>query len=289
MNNLDKNRIAKNFSRAAHDYEQHAVLQKLVAERLLARLDLIKLSPRQIIDAGAGAGASARALKKKYRSARIIQIDLSQAMLLHSRQKSSRWFSGHYFVCGDAEYLPLETGKADLVFSSLMLQWCNKPDRAFAETRRVLRPGGLYLFATLGPDTLGELRQSWSGVDDGGHVHSFMDMHDIGDALTREGMEGVVMETERITLTYKDCVQLMRDLKTLGANNAHSIRNKGLTGRDKLQRLVQNYEKFRSGEVLPATYEIVYGHAWALQPAREKAPAPEAFVPVSAIRRHHVK
>ena len=154
MNNFDKNRVAKNFSNVAESYEQHAVLQKLVAERLLSRLDLIKLDPEWIIDAGSGVGMSARALKKKYRSSRVVQIDLSRAMLFYSRKKSSRWFSGQYFVCADAERLPVSTAKFDLVFSSLMLHWCNDLDRAIAEAGRVLRTNGLYLFATLGPGTL---------------------------------------------------------------------------------------------------------------------------------------
>ena len=284
MNNLDKNRIAKNFSRAAIDYERRAVLQKMVAERLLSHLDLIKLDPGWIVDAGSGVGFSSRALKKTYHSARVIQIDLSPAMLLRSRQKAARWFSGQYYVCADAEKLPVLTGIADLVFSSLMLQWCNDLDSAFAETRRILRTTGLYLFATLGPDTLREMRESWAGIDDANHVHTFIDMHDIGDALVRAGMEGVVMESEKITLTYQDCTRLMRDLKALGANNAISTKSRGLTGRHKIQRVTQNYEKYRSSGLLPATYEIVYGHAWAPAHAQAKIPAREVFVSVDTLK-----
>jgi malonyl-CoA O-methyltransferase len=287
MNNLDKHRVAKNFSDAAAGYEQHAVLQKLVAERLLSRLDLIKLAPKWIIDAGSGAGFSARALKKKYRAARVMQIDLSHAMLFYSRKKSSRWFPGQYFVCADTEQLPVPTTKIDLVFSSLMLQWCSDLDRAVTEAVRVLRPMGLYLFATLGPGTLRELRASWAGVDDGRHVHTFIDMHDVGDALVRAGMEGVVMESEKITLTYKDCTGLMRDLKTLGANNAVVSRHKGLTGRHKMQRMAQNYEKYRIDGSLPATYEVIYGHAWApAQRAQSTRSGQTVFVPVASLKRN---
>ena len=287
MNNLDKYRVAKNFSDAAADYEQHAELQKLVAAHLLSRMDLIKLAPEWIIDAGSGAGITARALKKKYRAARVMQIDLSQAMLFYSRKKSSRWFSGQYFVCANGEQLPVATAKIDLMFSSLMLQWCNDLDRALAEAGRVLRTNGLYLFATMGPGTLRELRESWAAVDDGSHVHTFIDMHDIGDALVRAGMEGVVMESEKFTLTYKDCTGLMRDLKALGANNAITFRHKGLTGRHKMQRMAQNYEKYRITGTLPATYEIIYGHAWApSERAQSTRSGPAVFVPIASIKRN---
>jgi malonyl-CoA O-methyltransferase len=287
MNNLDRHKIARNFNGAAADYEQHAVLQKLVSDRLLSRLNLIKLTPEWIIDAGSGAGFTARALKKKYRGARVIQIDLSRAMLFHSMKKSSRWFSRQYFVCADAEQLPIVTAGIDLVFSSLMLQWCNDLDRTLAESGRVLRTNGLYLFATLGPGTLRELRESWARVDDGSHVHTFIDMHDIGDALVRVGMEGVVMESENITLTYKECTGLMRDLKALGANNAMTFRHKGLTGRHKMQRMVQNYESYRVAGSLPATYEVIYGHAWAAgERTRLSRPGQAVFVPVTSIKRN---
>jgi len=289
MNHLDKKRVAKNFSSAAKDYEGHAVLQKLVTERLLSRLVLIKLDPKWVVDAGSGIGFSARALRKKYRAARVLQVDLSREMLACSRHKTRQWFSKQYYACADAERLPVSSGAIDLVFSSMMLQWCNDPERVFAETKRVLRPAGLYLFATLGPETLRELRESWAGVDDGEHVHPFVDMHIFGDALVRTGMEGVVMETEKITLTYPDSVRLMHDLKTLGANNALFSRRKSLTGRGRMQRMTEAYEKFRANGLLPATYEIIYGHAWAPLHAHMKPAAPTVFVPVDALTRQHRK
>ena len=286
MNHLDKNRVAMHFSSAAKQYEQHAELQKLVTGRLLSRLDLMKLNPEWVVDAGSGIGISARALRKRYRAARVLQVDLARAMLVCSRRKSWPWFSGQYYTCADAEQLPVSAGRIDLVFSSLMLQWCNDPGRAFAETMRVLRPNGLFLFATLGPETLRELRESWAGVDKDEHVHSFPDMHLVGDALVRIGMEGVVMESEKITLTYPDSRRLMRDLKALGANNALASRHKGLTGRGKLRRVTEAYEKFRTEGLLPATYEIIYGHAWAPQHAHVKPAAHTVLIPVTALQRH---
>ena len=286
MGRLDKHRIAANFGRAAKEYEQHAVLQKTVADRLLERLDLVKISPGLVIDIGAGTGTTARALATKYKAAKILQIDLSLPMLQQSRTRSRKLFSRQQYLCADAECLPVMTGKSDLVFSSLTLQWCNDLDRAFMESKRILSPGGLFFFATLGPDTLNELRSSWSLVDDKSHVNIFFDMHDIGDALVRAGMTGVVMDTESITMTYPDCYALMRDLKKVGALNANNTRQKSITGKQKMQNMMNAYEKFRRDNGLPATYEVVYGHAWA--PEREKMQVGKqtAYVPIKNIGKH---
>lgn len=284
MAKMDKHSVAVNFGRAARNYEKHAVLQKMVGERLLERLDLVRISPERIVDIGAGTGTTARALADRYKTAKIIQVDLTPGMLQQSRSRSSRLFSRQRYICADAENLPLASGKSDLVFSSLTYQWCNDLDRAFSEAGRILLPGGLFLFATLGPDTLKELRTSWSEVDDAVHVNTFFDMHDIGDALVRTGMTSVVMDTENIVMTYPDCYALMHDLKKIGALNADTTRQKGLTGKNKIRLLVNAYEKFRKNNELPATYEIVYGHAW--MPERKKQPGPQvAYVPVDNIRK----
>jgi malonyl-CoA O-methyltransferase len=285
MNGLDKRQIANSFGRAAPAYEQNAVLQKTVAERLLTRLDLLTIKPGWIADIGSGTGSTSRALAGRYKSARVAQIDLSPPMLLQSRSKSRKFFSRQYYCCADAEKIPMAAHKIDLAFSSLTYQWCNDLDRAVVEVKRVLRPNGLFLFATLGPDTLRELRVSWAVVDDATHVNTFFDMHDIGDALVRAGLESVVMDVEIITLNYPDCLSLMRDIKIVGAHNINQARLKALTGKQKMQRMIAAYEKFRRDNLLPATYEIVYGHAWA--PAQDR-PAKQdtvAYIPVESLRK----
>lgn len=286
MSQLDKSVIAGNFNHAAPHYEQYAVLQKIVGERLLERLDLVKIFPQLVIDLGSGAGTTARVLAKRFKSASVLQIDLSLGMLLQSHRKSRRFFSRQHYLCADAEFLPLKNDLSELLFSSLTFQWCNDLDRVFTEIQKVLMPGGMLLFATLGPDTLKELRQSWQAADDNTHVNIFFDMHDIGDALVRAGMTGVVMDTENITLTYPDCYALMRDLKNVGALNANSDRRRGLTGKKKMQEMVSAYEKFRNNNVLPATYEIVYGHAWASADKHSNTSrGGTVFVPVEKIGR----
>lgn len=262
---LDKRQTRRAFERSARAYDEAAVLQREVAERVLARLDLIKTVPRCILDVGAGTGHCTRALAQRYAKARVVALDIAEAMLQVARGKRSwlnRLRARQGFVCGDAEALPLADASVDMLFSNLALQWCSEPERVFAEFRRVLAPGGVLLFTTFGPDTLRELRESWRAVDGYTHVNAFIDMHDIGDALLRGCFENPVMDMEYLTLTYADVWGLMRDLKRIGAHNVTLGRGRGLTGPRHLQAMEQAYERHRRQGVLPATYEIIYGHAW---------------------------
>ena len=282
---FNKTKVATSFSKSAQDYAEHAVLQRTVAERLLERLELVTISPKMIIDAGSGPGDAARQLAKRYKGAQVLQLDLSVAMLSQSRSQDSRFFSKQQYICGDAENLPLVKNSAELVFSNLMLQWCNNLDAAFTQIKGTLKKQGMFLFATLGPDTLKELRSSWAEVDDDVHVNTFIDMHDVGDALLRAGFVEPVMDVEHITLTYEDCFSLMKDLKTLGASNADDDRSKGLTGKNKIKSLKSAYEKYRTEGRLPVTYEIVYGHAWTpLQETPADSLPNEAYFPISSLK-----
>lgn len=260
--------IARNsFNKAANTYDKVAVLQREVSDRLIERLDIIKSVPEDILDIGCGTGDSALKLRKVYKRANILGLDFAEQMLkvAHSKQSwQQRLFNSNIkFVCGDAENLPFEANSFDFVFSNLTLQWCTNLDSTFAEFNRILKPGGLLFFSTLGPDTLKELRQSWQQIDSNQHVHTFIDMHDIGDAMIRSGLADPVMDVEYFTLTYNNVLGLMRELKQLGAHNASVNRSHQLTGKNHFSKMQQNYEKFRVNDKLPATYEIVYGHAWA--------------------------
>jgi len=286
---IDKKKVAASFSKSANDYAEHAVLQKMVTERLLERLQLVSIVPKVIVDAGSGTGGAARQLKMMYRGAEVIQLDLSIDMLCTAKSLDPRFFSKQHFVCGDVEKLPLAKNMTELFFSSLMLQWCNDLDVAFTQIKSTLKKQGLFLFATLGPDTLKELRSSWAAADGGVHVNTFMDMHDVGDALVRAGFVEPVMDVENITMTYEDCISLMKDLKVLGANNADTERRKGLTGKNEMKNMTAVYEGFRVEGRLPATFEIVYGHAWT--PLQETVPgnvygdlANESFFPISSLK-----
>lgn len=274
---LDKMQVRASFDQAADRYDEVAVLQREVADRLLERLDLVKVQPRYVLDLGAGTGWCTRALAERYPKARVVALDLAHGMLRRARGRFSAWsrrFGGHGFVCGDAERLPFADGSFDVIFSSLTLQWCTDPDGTFAELRRILRPGGLLMFTTLGPDTLKELRASWAAADSDVHVNTFLDMHDVGDAMVRARLADPVMDMEMITVTYRQVPQLLSDLKVLGAHNVNAARARGLTGKGRLRAMTNNYEEYRTEQgLLPASYEVIYGHAWgpeAATPQRTK-------------------
>ncbi|MDH5710451.1 MAG: malonyl-ACP O-methyltransferase BioC [Gammaproteobacteria bacterium] len=261
---FDQQRIRKAFDDAVESYDQAAVLQKEVCKRLLEKLDVVRLSPKWILDAGSGTGEAVKPLQKKYKKAELVLFDLSENML-HKAVKQGALLRKPHQVCGNIESLPFANQSFDILFSSLAMQWCNDLGVALTEFKRVLKPGALLQFATFGPDTLKELRTSWQKVDHAVHVNSFIDMHDIGDALLQAGFAEPVMESEIITVNYKDVDTLMQDLRDIGANVTASGHRRGLLTRGMLKQLRDAYEAYRQGDVLPATYEVVYGHAWVVR------------------------
>jgi malonyl-CoA O-methyltransferase len=284
---LDKSWLRRSFDKASGSYDSAAVLQAEVRDQLLGRLDLTDLAPRLIVDAGTGTGHASRALKKRYPGAMVLALDSSFGMLrVAGRQQS--WFRPFTRLCADAEHLPLKDGSVDLILSNFMLQW-SEPDAVFAEFRRVLAPRGFLSFTTLGPDTLLELRQAWRAADGRGdlptRVSQFMDMHDIGDALVRAGFAAPVLDVERYTLSYADVRQLAADLKATGARNATAGRPRGLTAPRKFAAMQSAYETFRSAGRLPATYEVVFGQAWAPATVRERSSDGDTVVSLDDIKR----
>jgi malonyl-CoA O-methyltransferase len=278
---VDKRRVRRAFERAAASYDAAAVLQNEVCRRMLARLEYIRADPVTILDAGSGTGNAVAGLLARYPGARVIALDLALAMASRARARRARpalstvegWRAllgrgGKRLaaVCGDIEHLPLAPASAGMIWSNLTLQWSNEPQRAFAEMHRVLAPGGLLMFSTFGPDTLKELRAAFRSVDRHTHVHRFIDMHDLGDALVACGFADPVMDMEMLTLTYADLRELMRDLKAIGAHNATLGRPATLSGKSLLAKAAQNYEAARRDGRLPATFEVIYGHAWKPQP-----------------------
>ena len=258
---LDRTAVRGAFDRASAGYEAAAVLQARVRAELIERLSLVRLAPKVVLDLGAGTGQGAGELKRVHRRATVVALDLAAGMLREAR-RHSRIFRRFERVCGDAFALPLKDGSIDLVFSNLMLQWCDDLDAVLAEVHRVLRRDGYFAFSTFGPDTLRELRTAWAQVDGSTHVNRFLDMHDVGDALTRSGFTEPVLDVERVELTYPGVRELVRDLKAIGAHNVTSARPRGLTGRGRWSALTTAYESLRRGGRLPATFEVVYGAAW---------------------------
>ncbi len=267
ISGVDKRLVRLSFERAANSYDAHAVLQREIADRMMARLDYIKHQPKTLLDAGAGTGFGTQGLRNRYPDAGVIALDLAAAMLKIANPTQNLWQkmrrrSNVYSVCGDIDALPLKTSCVDMIWSSLALQWCNDLNVSFAELYRVLAPGGLLMFATFGPDTLNQLRSAFASVDGYTHVNRFVDMHDIGDVLISAGFNAPVMDMEYITLTYTDLKTMLHELKAIGAHNVTDGRNPGLTGRERWRNLEAAFEQFRTNGRLPATYEVIYGHAW---------------------------
>jgi malonyl-CoA O-methyltransferase len=282
---LDDGRVRAAFDRASPAYDTAAVLDAQVRRELLERLTLFKLQPAVALDLGSGTGHGARALRDAYRGALIIALDAAPGMLREARRNSGV-FRKFVRVCADASALPLATASVDLIFSSLMLQWCSDLQGPLAEARRVLKPGGLFALSTFGPDTLKELRAAWAQADEFSHVNRFFDLHDVGDALVHAGFAEPVLDVERVQLSYPDTIALMRDLKATGSQNATRARPRGLTGRGRMDKMRAGYETFRRGECLPASFEVLYATAWGTaDEPRASVIDGEARIPVSAIRR----
>ena len=268
---IDKKLVRRAFSRAAPDYDASAVMQREVCKRMLERLDYIKLQPSRVLDVGSGTGWGTRQLAERYPATHIVALDIALGMLNLAREQSSWWrklFSNNQqsHICADVEALPLAANSVEMVWSNLAIQWCNDLPSTFSELHRILKTDGLLMFSTFGPDTLKELRHAFQGIDGHSHVSRFTDMHDIGDMLSHSGFAEPVMDMEIITLTYADVKAVMQDLRDIGAHNATSGRAQGMMGKATWKHVIERYEHFRREGKLPATFEIVYGHAWKPKP-----------------------
>ncbi len=284
---IDPRAVRRAFGRAAATYDAAAALQREVGARMAARLDYVKIAPALILDAGCGTGEGVGEFAARYQQARVVALDVALPMVQAARERArvarsllQRLLSGKltllrrrdeaspFFLCGDMNALPLRGVAFDLIWSNLALQWVNDVPRALAEMRRVLKVGGLVSFTTFGPDTLKEIRMAFAQADGFTHTNRFLDMHDIGDMLVRAGFADPVMDMEQLTLTYADASSLMRDLRQLGATNAPRGRPRGLMGRGRWRRATAAFEALRRDGRIPATFEVIYGHAWKGAPKR---------------------
>jgi malonyl-CoA O-methyltransferase len=278
---VDPAAVRRGFERAAATYDAGAALQREIGARMAERLDYVKLAPAAILDAGCGTGEAIGDLSIRYPDARVIAFDVALPMVVAARNRirasrrtfrrllrpfASRGAAEPAFVCADINRLPFEGVSCDLVWSNLALQWVNDLPRAFAEFRRVLRVGGLLSFTTFGPDTLRELRSAFAGIDGRTHTNRFVDMHDVGDMLVQAGFADPVMDMEYVTLTYESPKALLADLKSIGATNRTRGRPVGLMGRGRFARVLSRLEALRRDGRIPATFEVVYGHAWKGEP-----------------------
>ena len=258
---LVKRDIQRRFDRAAPDFESADFVHAVTREGLLERLEPLLVEARTILDLGSATGAAGRLLRKRFRRAHVVSLDFSLPMLEAARGRKSL-LSKSSFVLADAERLPFADGGFDLVVANQLLPWIPEPGRLFSEVARVLRKGGVFAFATLGPDSLRELAQAWSGVDAAAHVNRFADMHDVGDSLVRAGLADPVLDVDRLVIRYEDADRFFADLTHAGARNALAARPRGLVGRGRFQSMKAALEAPGSVRQIVLDLELVYGHCW---------------------------
>jgi malonyl-CoA O-methyltransferase len=281
---LDTKKLRRKFAAAAQTYDDAAVLQREVADRMLERLQFVKQVPETILDVGCGTGFCVAELNKIYPEAFVAGFDVALPMLTQAKSVNDQPNISPGYFAADAHLIPVKNKSVDLIVSNLMLQWCDQ-QAVFNEFARILKPGGLVMFTTFGPDTLNELRAAWEQVDSFPHVHDFTDMHNIGDDLLHCRLAEPVMDKETITLTYENVTSMMEDLRNIGANNAVKKQFTGLTGKNRFNRFKQAYENMRVEGRIPASYEIIYGQAWGSENPVTSESSHKKIIPVRVQRK----
>ena len=291
MNNkytLDGNQVAQSFSHATQQYANIAALQRQTADELLDRLSFVTIQPQTILDLGTGNGQNLSLLAEKYPEAKIIALDVAPAILKQAQYRFQgdsglKYWLPNYkkplYIAGDAETLPLANNSVDMIYANLSLLWY-KFRLCFAEIKRILRPGGLLSCTILGPDTLNELRRIWATIDTYSHINIFYDAHDIGEAMMNSHLADPVLDVDCVTLNYKTAISLMKNIQELGIHNVNEGRCCGLTGKQTLKKVINAYECFRHNGLLPASYEVIYGHAWCAKEPQRHASDGVAKIPI---------
>ena len=260
--------IRRRFDHAAAGFDDADFVHAVTREGLLARLEPLLLEASTILDLGAATGATGRSLHRRFRRAHVVNLDFSGVMLRQARDRKP-WRMSSSFVQADAVRLPFADGSIDLVVANQLLPWIPQPDMAFAEIARVLKRGGVFAFASLGPDSLRELRQAWASIDDDAHVNRFPDMHDVGDGLVRAGLADPVLDIDRLEIRYEQAHKLFEDLTRAGARNTHRDRSPGLTGKQRFRSMLEALENAAPGPGLTLDLELVYGHCWGGGPRKD--------------------
>jgi len=266
--------LRRNFNRAAATFDGAAIIHGELRQRLLERIAPLRPPQggvRTLVDLGAATGHLARELQILFPGSRVLAIDLAESMLrAHARSAWSKLLrkKAPEPLVADARALPLRDASVDWVVSNALLPWCMPPEDLFAEVRRVLTPGGAFVFTTFGPDTLRELRLAGGALPHPPAMIDLPDMHHIGDALLRAGFGDPVLDVERFTLTYPDAASLWSDLRATGSAYAPPT-HPGLSGRSRRAALVQGYRAFESDGRLPATVEAIFGLAWRAETSRD--------------------
>lgn len=276
---IDQAQLRRANDRIAPTFDEADFFCAETRERLLERLQLMTLQPEVILDLGAGTGVATAELRRLYPQALVIALDWSDAMLAVAAQRNP------HRICADSHHLPLADGSVDIVVSNMMVPGVAEPGIVFREAQRVLRNPGLFLFNTLGPDTLRTLQRAWAQVDNAPHVHAFADMHNVGDALVEAGFREPVMDVETVNVNYRDINRLFADLRAVAGTNRLLQRRRGLTTPGLWQRMLAAADTLRTdSRAFPAQAELVTGQAWTgAPPAGVQMSDGEARFPLSRL------
>lgn len=250
--------IRRRFDRAAAAFDDHDFVHRHTAGGLFDRLEGLVVGSNVVIDLGCATGGATPALRRRFKGATIVGVDASAEMLKGYRRRGSV-LSRARAVQADASRLPFADDSVDVVFANLLLPWAPDPAAICREVSRVLREDGLFAFSTLGPDSFSELATAWGDAD--GHVHRFLDMHDLGDALVRAGLRDPVLDVDRLEITYRSTADLFRDLTATGSRNCLEDRPRALMSRGTFDAMRARLEG-DSGNGIRLQLELVYGHCW---------------------------
>lgn len=284
-------RVARQFRRAEASFDAHAAVHENVAARLRARLELLAVDPRRVLDLGCRSGYQLEALRERYPEADVVGTDPAPGPPPVPPSSWPAWLRRRPRaaprVAADPHRLPFADASFDLVVSNLLLPWCHAPHAVFGEVARVLGTGGAFLFTSAGPDTLREYRAVWAGID--AHLHGFglIDMHDLGDALLGAGFAAPVLDRDEIVVDYPSIDALQEELRRVGAANVALGRRSGLMSPSVRTALRDGAtaRDGRSGERFPVTLELVQGHAWKGELAASRpGPEGERYVSVESLR-----
>ena len=260
MPKIDKALVQQSFDLASTSYHQFTGLQRLIGDRLIEQRKESVSEALTVLDVGSGTGYLTRKLSQTKGVEHLYALDISTAMLSQTKL-NTKGLNLTARICADAEQLPLQSASVDAVYSNLAYQWCSELQQAFDESNRVLRQQGVFAFSTFGEKTLFELKNAWRSVDQAVHVNTFIDQQTIERYVEKAGFSEIVVCSEDIVMHYQTPLQLMLELKGMGAHNINPGRNVGLTGVRGFKGMMQTYESTRTEKGIPATFQAVYGYA----------------------------
>ncbi len=282
MQGFDYQALKNGFNQTAKTYERHAKMARKIGNELISRLKTLNLKPLRILDIGSGTGKLSRELLALYPKARIYCIDIAEERLAVAKGHR-KWFRQQHYITADMHALPFKAESFDLVVSNLTWYWADHLNQVIYEAKRVLKNNGTLMFSTLGPDTLRELRASFASISNEPYINTFLDMHDVGDALLKAGFADPVMDVEYMIHYTKQISELFQELKDSGEINYQTLRHRGMLGRKKLEAVINHYAQYRQPQGYPITTEVVFGYAWRKDEGAFHLENGEVAIPISAI------